>query len=101
MVNRWKKIYLQIAHGEPGRRFMDYHRQRQQAEEGQTWKTPLYLVVGLVLVVAGSLLSLPPGVPGFLLTIPGLALIAARLKNFAQVLDQGERWLRRSLDKLR
>jgi hypothetical protein len=46
--------------------------------------------MGLLLVVLGLVLSLPPLMPGFLLWLPGLALIAAQFGWVARALDQGE-----------
>jgi hypothetical protein len=38
----------------------------------------------------GFLLSLPPPMPGFLLLLPGLALIASQFGRVARALDHGE-----------
>lgn len=45
-------------------------------------------------MILGFLLSLPPLVPGFLLWLPGLALIASQFDCVARTLDQGECLLR-------
>ena len=100
MLEKIKKAYFQITQGKPGRRFTDYH-QSQQAETQQFWKTPLYVAAGLTLVVIGTFLSIPPGIPGFFITIPGLMLIAARLEILARFLDRSELWLRRYQHKFR
>ena len=41
-------------------------------------------------MILGFVLSLPPLVPGFLLWLPGLALIAAQFDGVARALDQVE-----------
>lgn len=83
-----------IKDGVPGRRFVDYYERskRNEAAGGFAWTTLGCVAAGLLLVVCGVLLSLPPGVPGFLLWIPGLALLSARSKGLAMVLDGVESW---------
>lgn len=63
---------------------------------GRSWTTWGYVAAGLALVIGGLVLSLPPGVPGFLLWIPGLALLAARFKGLAMLLDRLEAWGRQA-----
>ncbi len=58
------------------------------------------MIAGLLLLVLGLILSLPPLVPGFLLWIPGLALIASQSIFTASVLDSGECLLRRLYRRL-
>lgn len=94
MFHQLKNTFSQLAHGKPGEQFQRHYRQRQQAEQEHPWKTVLYTGLGLLLVVTGLLLSLPPGVPGFLLTIPGLGLLAARSHMIARWLDRAELFLR-------
>jgi hypothetical protein len=60
-----------------------------------------YVIAGLALLIGGFLLSLPPGVPGFLLWVPGLALLAARFRGFAALLDGLEVRSRRIWQRLR
>jgi UPF0716 family protein affecting phage T7 exclusion len=85
-----------LARGTPGRRFTEYHdRGRVLKRRASSWKTAAYIVGGALLLIAGLLLSLPPGVPGFLLWIPGLTLMIARLRPFAVALDSVEAFIRR------
>ena len=106
MLSELKKIYHSLKGGTPGRRFTEYHaRQRRQASRSQRMRI-IKVSLGLALVVIGFLLSLPPGVPGFLLYLPGLALIAGQLQLVAIGLDRTERglralyrWLRKGLQK--
>jgi hypothetical protein len=55
----------------------------------------VYGGTGLLLVILGLVLSLPPLVPGFLLWLPGLAMIAAQFDGVARALDRIEREARR------
>lgn len=94
LLQKIKQEFQEIKDGEPGQRFVD-HYERIKRKEGQRslpWSTMAYVAVGLLLVVCGLLLSLPPGVPGFLLWIPGLALLSARSKGLAMLLDRLEAW---------
>lgn len=93
MLKKIKSEFQAIKDGEPGRRFVDHYERtrRREGDQVSLWRTWGYVLAGLVLLICGFLLSLPPGVPGFLLWIPGLALLAARLKSFAVALDRLER----------
>ncbi len=84
-----------LADGPPGKRFIQYHQhQRAREKGGSRWHTAAHIAAGVMLLVAGLLLSLPPGVPGFLLWIPGLALLVSRLRPFAVFLDRTEAFVR-------
>jgi hypothetical protein len=48
-----------------------------------------------MLVFAGLVLGPTPVAPGFLLGVPGLAILAARVRFVAQALDKSEIILRR------
>jgi len=49
-----------------------------------------YAGTGLLLVILGFILSLPPLAPEFLLWLPGMALIASQFACVARALDHGE-----------
>lgn len=93
MIARLKNEMHELRRGTPGQRFIQHYERRQRREAGRTsaWLNLSYIVGGVVLLVAGLLLSLPPGVPGFLLWIPGLGLLVARSRRLAVVLDAAER----------
>jgi len=59
----------------------------------------LYILAGIGLIVVGASLSLVPGVPGIVLGVPGLAMLAARSKTFARLLDFAEVLARRIYKK--
>jgi hypothetical protein len=88
--------------GRPGRRFIELHRSRKaHATTGEgAGKRLLYVGAGLALLLAGLLLSLPPGFPGFLLWFPGLVMLVSRLKAMALLLDRVELALRRLIARL-
>jgi hypothetical protein len=102
VLNKLKSDFSLLVEGQPGRRFREHHRRHRQAERGviSAWKTAGYLLLGVTLVTAGLVLSIPPGLPGFLLWIPGLGLLVARLGVLAALLDRGELWLRKIAERL-
>jgi hypothetical protein len=91
MLAKLRKTFKELRDGEPGRRFRDHHdRHREDEDGGSRWKTAAFVAGGVLLLVAGLLLSLPPGIPGFLLWIPGLGLLVSRFRWLAAVLDRME-----------
>ena len=102
VLNTLKRDFSLLVEGKPGSRFREHHRRHRQAEGRATsaWKTAGYLLLGATLVTAGLVLSIPPGLPGFLLWIPGLGLLVARLRVLAALLDRGELWLRKIAERL-
>ena len=102
VFNKLKSDFSLLVEGKPGSRFRDHHRRHRQSEGRATsaWKTAAYLLLGATLLTAGLVLSIPPGLPGFLLWIPGLGLLVARLRVLAALLDRGELWLRKIAERL-
>lgn len=88
-----KKPFNELARAEPGRRFQTFHQRRRRQRSRVT--TALWSAAGVVLVVTGILLSMPPLVPGFLVTAAGLALLASQSRRVARWLDGIECRLRR------
>lgn len=97
MLQKIKSTFREIKDGEPGHRFVDHFKRSRQKEGTRAgfWKTAGQVGAGLALFLCGLLLSLPPGVPGFLLWVPGIALIAARSRYLSFLLDRLEVWARR------
>lgn len=92
MLRKWKNSIEQFAYDKPGERFINqYKRQREKEAE----KRPLYIVLGIFLIIIGTLLSIPPLFPGFILTLAGLSLLAGQLKYLSKGLDKGELLFRR------
>jgi hypothetical protein len=88
MMEKLHGTYREIAESPAGKRFSRFHRRRN--ERGGRWRSVAMVSVGLVMVVLGVVLSLPPLMPGFLLWIPGLALMASQIHGLARMLDRGE-----------
>jgi hypothetical protein len=103
-VNRvWNKIkqkFSGMTRGRPGERF-----QRKYAKHGgrppSTLMTAVYVTAGCLLVLAGLFFSLVPGVPGIVLVLPGLFLLAVRFRHMAALLDKTELIGRRIIDWVR
>jgi hypothetical protein len=107
MVNRIRRrlehiktAAFRIARDKPGRRFENYHdRTRHQLQEHPVRTVSMYVIAAL-LISAGFLFGFIPGIPGIVLGLPGLALIAARSRFFAALLDRGEMAIRGLLRRL-
>ena len=93
---RLRDTYRFLIAGQPGQRFRALNERRR----GQP-RTPAGIAIGASLVLIGLFLSLPPGIPGFLLWIPGFGILAARSRALARWLDQGELWLRKLVRAMR
>ena len=92
----WKAVrkpFDELAQAEPGQRFQRFY-QRRRARRSRSG-TIVRVVGGAVLVVVGVLLSMPPLVPGFVVSLTGLALIASQSQRVARWVDAAECWLRR------
>jgi hypothetical protein len=100
MLERLKKSYSRLASNKPGERFRGLH-ERQQRTKISSWKNALYIIGGVVLIGMGILLSIPPLLPGFLVTLAGLGIIATRSHAFARFLDRLELAVRRILKRIR
>lgn len=97
MRSKLHKVRKELSQSRPGRRFVDhYNRNTNQP----TWKAWLIVTLGILMVVAGLVLSLPPGLPGFLLWVPGFALIASQIRIVAVILDRLECKIRDIYKKL-
>jgi uncharacterized membrane protein YbaN (DUF454 family) len=65
------------------------------------WRAAFTIAIGLVFIVIGIVFAVAPVLPGFILIILGLALIASRWKTLAWLLDQAELWIHRKVAKFR
>lgn len=84
----WKQIKQTIKKSKqdkPGERFLNAHK-RWNGRSG--YVTILFPIVGALLIVAGILLGLIPGVPGVVLMVIGAGLIAIRFRSVAVRLDR-------------
>ncbi len=89
MIQQLKRSFHQLSQDRPGERFINHYR-REALKDGKPWQSYAFIAAGVVLGIIGFLLSIPPGSPGFLLWIPALGLIAARVKFVAMFLDKLE-----------
>ena len=89
MIQQLKRTFHQLSQGRPGERFINHYR-REALKDAKPWQSYAFIAAGVVLGSIGILLSIPPGSPGFLLWIPALGLIAARVKFVAMFLDKLE-----------
>jgi hypothetical protein len=102
VLQRIKSEFRKIKDGVPGRRFVDHYERSRRREGGRVklWSTLGYVAAGLILLICGLMFSLLPGIPGFLLWIPGLALLVMRFKILAVLLDRLEAWGRQAWQRL-
>ena len=90
MIARIKEGWRRFAASEPGHRFQERYRRRQQSEHG--WRDPgrLFYVVGGFIVAVGSLaLGVLPG-PQTLTFLVGVGMIAGEFRPVARLLDWSE-----------
>jgi hypothetical protein len=92
---RARRIINEVRKGEPGERFIRYWHIRQRRERERRTRKVMVLTLGFFLVAVGVVLGPTPVAPGFVAVIPGLAILAARIRIVARILDKGELFLRR------
>ena len=90
---------LEIAHGQPGRRFQERYR-RMHDGKASAWKRCGLFCAGIVLTLVGIFFLAVPG-PGIPILVIGLALVAQESVTLARWLDRTEVRLRRWWKKLR
>ena len=92
LIRKWHRLW----HSPPGRRFQNYYRRsRRDKHRNEVAPRIARLVLALVLFVVGLCLVFFPLVyiPFFL---AGAAMLASESIKFAQLLDHGEVWVRRT-----
>jgi Putative transmembrane protein (PGPGW) len=90
MIVRTKQSWRRFRASEPGERFQDRYRRRQESEHG--WKDPrrlFYVVGGLILAVGSLAFGVLPG-PGMLTFFVGVGMIAGEFRPVARLLDWSE-----------
>jgi uncharacterized protein (TIGR02611 family) len=75
-----------LKDGEPGERFQEHYRQRQQGGSHRVLRRWLYLGGGTVVILAGLFFLPAPG-PGFLILFLGGGLVAQESLAAAKTLD--------------
>jgi hypothetical protein len=88
-------ILRDLRDGAPGDRFFRYWRLRHLKNKNRPIRRALLIVVGILLVVVGAVLGPTPIVPGFVIGVPGLAILAAQLRFLSKAIDKAELILRR------
>ena len=95
MFDNFRDTAVHIKQGIPGRRFIDYYNYRKTRKNESAAKHWGMICLGGLLLIVGTLLSLIPGPGGFVLVIPGIAILCSRSKTTAKLLDAAERLLRK------
>ena len=95
MIEQIKQHWREFKESEPGHRFQDRYRRRQQAERGHIVKRIFLIVLGAVIAVGSFVLAPLPG-PGWATVFIGLMILAGELLPAARFLD----WLEVQLRKL-
>lgn len=95
MIARMRNSWQDFESSEPGKRFRNrYDRRQQQRRSRLSPSRLLYIVGGLLLVIASLFLGPAPGF-GFGTAFIGLALLASELLFMARLLDWSEVRLRK------
>jgi hypothetical protein len=93
-IQEWRRF---VKHSEPGRRFRDRYRRRQQASRNQSMlKRACYVSFGVAIAVGSLLLAPLPG-PGLGTFILGSGIVAGEVLHVARLLDRAEVGLRETL----
>lgn len=90
-----------VTRAKPGERFVRHYERRQRKKSEHPIKAALYFLLGIVLILTGFAFGFLPILPGFLLAIPGVVIIASRARAVAVLLDRAELAVRRVLKKIR
>jgi hypothetical protein len=90
MIASIKEEWRRFATSEPGHRFQERYRRRQQSEHG--WRDPrrlFYVLGGFIVAVGSVVLGVLPG-PQTLTFLVGVGMIASELRPVARLLDWAE-----------
>ena len=94
-LKEMKRDWQEFTESEPGSRFQDRYRRRQEEEQGHTAKRIFLIVLGAIIAV-GSLFTAPLPGPCWATVFLGLMILAGELLPAARLLD----WLEVRLRKL-
>jgi len=93
MVGRMKQHWREFRESEPGERFKERYRRRQQAERGHlVWR--IFLIALGAVIAVGSLVLAPLPGPGWATVFVGLMILGGELLPAARFLDWLEVQLR-------
>jgi hypothetical protein len=100
MAMKWKWLHKMVEEfraGTPGNRFLTVYQHRRSQGREHPIRSILFIGFGFLFLIVGTIIALPPGVPGFFLWIPGTLMIATRLRWAAALMDKLEVWARRAI----
>jgi len=99
MFKRAKQTWRQLKNGTPGKRFQDHYQSKHPRSPSKLHQLS-YGILGFALVVGGAILSIPPGVPGALMAVVGIAVISSQSARAARGFDWLELRMRDLMKRL-
>lgn len=90
MIEFIKERYQQIKEGGPGSRFRNFYNLRHEKTQGSPLHNRIYTAAGIFLIVIGLLLAVSPLLPGLVIALIGVSMLAARSCSFATFFDAFE-----------
>jgi hypothetical protein len=94
MIKKAKEHWREFSESNPGQRFQERYRRRQQDARGHILKRVSLILLGAVIALGSLFLAPLPG-PGFATVFLGLAILAGEFLLFARFFDRLEVRLRR------
>jgi len=95
MIEKIRESWQSFKESEPGQRYKDRYRRRQQSKSGEFDLGLVVSVLGGVLIVLGGIVAVPGPGPGWLIVFLGLGLVAGEFRPIARFMDWAEVRLRR------
>jgi uncharacterized protein (TIGR02611 family) len=95
MIEKIRESWQSFKESEPGQRYKDRYRRRQQSKSGEFDLGLVVSVLGGVLIVLGGIVAVPGPGPGWLIVFLGLGLVAGEFRPIARFMDWAEIRLRR------
>ena len=99
MFKSLQQSWRHFKHAPPGKRFILHYREHQAGSRSKA-ASVVYVLLGVVLVVAGLIQLVVPG-PGILVVALGAALVAQESEKASRALDRFELWVRTQVDRFR
>ncbi len=101
---KWQWLHKMVEEFRAGtawNRFLTVYQNRRVHCREHPVRSIIYIGFGFLILIVGTIIALPPGVPGFFLWIPGLLMIATRLRWAAVLMDKLEVWFHRAVGLFR
>jgi UPF0716 family protein affecting phage T7 exclusion len=99
MMKKVRSAIQKFRAAPPGERFQGLHQRSDKVASGSLVRSAM-LLFSLALIAGGVFFMVAPG-PGLLITVLGLALLAAISRRIAALFDHGEVKLRRLWGRVR